>query len=43
VFHRSSFLTQVATYGPMKVAGMVMPGFVNSRQDWIYGFDATKG
>jgi len=43
VFHRSTFLAQVATYGPMKVAGMVMPGFVNSRQDWIYGFDATKG
>ncbi len=43
VFHRSTFLTQAATYGPMKLAALLMPGFVNSRQDWIYGFDATRG
>jgi salicylate hydroxylase len=42
VFHRSNVLTQAATYGPMKIASLVMPAFVNSRQDWIYGFDATK-
>jgi salicylate hydroxylase len=42
VFHRSNFLTQAATYGPMKIASRLAPGFVKGRQDWIYGFDATK-
>jgi salicylate hydroxylase len=42
VFHRSNMFTQAATYGPMKVAGLVLPAFVKSRQDWIYGFDATR-
>jgi salicylate hydroxylase len=42
VFHRSNAFTQAATYGPMRVAGLVMPAFVKSRQDWIYGFDATR-
>jgi salicylate hydroxylase len=42
VFHRSNALTQAATYGPMKVASMIAPAFVKSRQDWIYGFDATR-
>jgi len=43
VFHRSNLVTQAATYGPMKIASLVAPAFVNSRQDWIYGFDATRG
>jgi salicylate hydroxylase len=43
VFHRSNLLTRTATYGPMRIASAVMPAFVNSRQDWIYGFDATQG
>jgi salicylate hydroxylase len=43
VFHRSNLLTRAATYGPMKIASRMMPTFVNSRQDWIYGFDATRG
>jgi salicylate hydroxylase len=43
VFHRSNLLTRAATYGPMKIASLVAPAFVNSRQDWIYGFDATRG
>jgi salicylate hydroxylase len=42
VFHRSNVLTQAATYGPMKIASRLAPGFVNGRQDWIYGFDATQ-
>ncbi|MDZ4762380.1 MAG: FAD-dependent monooxygenase [Alphaproteobacteria bacterium] len=42
VFHRSNPVTQAATYGPMKLAGMLLPGFVRSRQDWIYGHDATR-
>jgi salicylate hydroxylase len=43
VFHRSNALTQAATYGPMMAANAVLPFFIRSRQDWIYGFDVTKG
>jgi salicylate hydroxylase len=43
VFHRSNAFTQVATYGPMWIANTLMPAFVRSRQDWIYGFDVRKG
>jgi salicylate hydroxylase len=42
LFHRSNFLTQTATYGPMKIASRLAPGLINGRQDWIYGYDATK-
>jgi salicylate hydroxylase len=42
VFHRSNPLTQAATYGPMRIADRFLPGFVHSRQDWIYGFDVRK-
>jgi salicylate hydroxylase len=43
VFHRSNPVSQVATYGPMKLANAVLPAFVQSRQDWIYAHDVTKG
>lgn len=43
VFHRSNLLTQLGTYEPMRIANRLLPGFVNSRQDWIYGFDPTRG
>lgn len=42
VFHRSNAWTQAATYGPMKVADMLFPAFIRSRQDWIYGYDVRK-
>jgi salicylate hydroxylase len=42
LFHRSNFLTQTATYAPMRVADMLAPAYVRSRQDWIYGYDATQ-
>jgi salicylate hydroxylase len=42
IFHRSNLLTQTATYGPMRVANTVMPAFVRSRQDWIYGYDPAR-
>ncbi len=41
-FHRRSSLSRLATYGPMWLAGHVLPGFVRSRQDWIYGHDVTR-
>ncbi|WP_300378379.1 FAD-dependent monooxygenase [Henriciella sp.] len=40
-FHRKTLLGQVATYAPMWLAGHILPGFVRSRQDWIYGYDVT--
>lgn len=43
VFHRSNLLTRAATYGPMRIADKLMPAIVRSRQDWIYGFDPTRG
>lgn len=42
VFHRSTPLTQLSTYGPMWLAGRVTPGIVRSRLDWIYGHDVTE-
>ncbi len=42
VFHRSNAWSQAATYGPMKVADMLFPQFIRSRQDWIYGYDVRK-
>ena len=42
VFHRSNAVTQAATYGPMKLADMLFPSFVRSRQDWIYGYDVRN-
>lgn len=40
-FHRTTGLGRLGTYGPMWLAGHVLPGFVRSRQDWIYGHDVT--
>jgi salicylate hydroxylase len=40
-FHRRTALAQIATYGPMWLAGHLLPGLVRSRQDWIYGHDVT--
>ena len=42
VFHRSNFVTQIATYGPMRIADTLMPAFVRSRQDWIYAYDPAR-
>jgi salicylate hydroxylase len=41
VFHRSGPLAQALTYGPMMLADRLLPAVVRSRQDWIYGYDAT--
>jgi salicylate hydroxylase len=42
VFHRSNIVTQLATYGPMRIADKLMPAFVRSRLDWIYAYDASR-
>ena len=41
LFHRSHWFSQLATYGPIWLAGRLMPSVVQSRQDWIYRYDAT--
>jgi salicylate hydroxylase len=42
IFHRSTFLGQSLTYGPMWLAAKLMPMAVHARQDWIYGADVTR-
>jgi len=41
LFHRSHWFSQLATYGPIWLAGRLMPSVLQSRQDWIYRYDAT--
>lgn len=41
-FHQHTRLGQMKTYGPMWIAGKVMPSIVHRRMNWLYGFDATK-
>ncbi len=41
LFHKRSRLSQLATYGPMWVAGHVAPTLVHRRMDWLYGHDVT--
>lgn len=41
-FHQSSRLGQLKTYGPMWLAGKIMPSIVHKRMNWLYGFDVTK-
>ena len=40
-FHRKTIVSQLATYGPMWVAGKMAPPAINARQDWIYAHDVT--
>ena len=41
LFHKRSRTAQLVTYGPMWMAGKVLPNIVHKRMDWLYGFDAT--
>lgn len=40
-FHKRTRLAQLATYGPMWGAGLLLPSVVHRRMDWLYGFDIT--
>ena len=40
-FHRKTIVSQLATYGPMWVAGKIAPSAINARQDWLYAHDVT--
>lgn len=40
-FHKRSASAQLATYGPMWLAGRIAPDIVRARQDWLYSEDVT--
>lgn len=40
-FHKRTRLSQLATYGPMWVAGAVAPSLIRRRLSWLYGADVT--
>lgn len=42
IFHRRSLIGQIGTYGPMWLAGKYAPALIRKRQDWLYGYDATR-
>jgi len=41
-FHRRTRPSQVATYGPMWLAGKVAPAIIQKRLDWLYHHDVTR-
>ena len=41
-FHHASGMKQLATYGPMWLAGRFAPKIVHNRMNWLYGYDVTK-
>lgn len=41
IFHLESPIARLGVYGPMKLGGMLTPGIVISRMDWMYGQDVT--
>ncbi|GLQ21401.1 FAD-dependent monooxygenase [Algimonas porphyrae] len=40
-FHKSSRPSQLLTYGPMWLAGRILPKAIHARQDWLYSHDET--
>jgi len=40
-FHQKSRFGQLKTYGPMWLAGKLVPSIVHQRMNWLYGFDVT--
>ena len=42
IFHKRGRVAQLATYGPMWLAGHVVPGIIHSRMNWLYGYDVTQ-
>lgn len=40
-FHKRTTLSQLATYGPMWLAGRIAPAAIHARQDPLYGYDVT--
>ena len=41
LFHRGDPFTQLATYGPIWLAGQFLPTVAHGQYDWIYKHDVT--
>ncbi|GHA93946.1 monooxygenase [Algimonas arctica] len=41
-FHKRTPLSQLATYGPMWLAGTVAPSLIRQHLSWLYGADVTR-
>jgi len=41
-FHKRTALSQLTAYGPMWIAGAVVPPIIRSRLSWLYGADVTQ-
>ncbi|MEM7098653.1 MAG: FAD-dependent monooxygenase [Pseudomonadota bacterium] len=41
-FHKRTLGSQLATYGPMWLAGKIAPNVVHKRQDPLYGYNVTE-
>ncbi len=41
LYHKRGLAAQLATYGPMWIAARVVPSFVHTRNDWLYGYEAV--
>ena len=42
LFHRGDPISQLATYGPIWLAGQLLPAFAHGQYDWIYSHDVTE-
>ena len=42
LFHKSTLMQKLVTYGPLWIAGKVAPNLIRARQDHIYGYDVTS-
>lgn len=42
LFHRGDPLSQLATYGPIWMAGQFLPSFAHGQYNWIYAHDVTE-
>lgn len=41
-FHKRTWPAQLATYGPMWLAGQIAPSIIRQRLNWLYGTDVTQ-
>ncbi len=42
LFHRGDPISQLATFGPIWLAGQLLPAFAHGQYDWIYSHDVTE-
>ena len=42
LFHHGTTFSQLMHYGPIMLAAAIVPQFIQSRQDWLYGYGAEN-